>query len=78
MSDFLSSVAVLPALTLFAVVALATVSLALLWEGVRRWLKTRAATRALREVARRDTEAKAGTRDHALPSILNEDPDATP
>lgn len=75
MSDFLSSVTLLAALTLLAVVTLATVSAALIWEGVRRWLRSLAAARALRAVARKDEEVRGAG--GARPSILSEDPDAS-
>ena len=74
MSDFLSSVTLLAALTLLAVVTLATVSAALIWEGVRRWLRSLAAARALRAVARKDEEVRGAG--GARSSILSEDPDA--
>ncbi len=74
MQDFLTSVPVLPAATMFVVVALATVSLALLWEGVRRYLRSRAAARALRSVMRKE---EARSRAPVRTSILAEDPDAS-
>ena len=77
MSDFFSSVALIPALTMLVVVALATVSLAMLWEGMRRYFRSRAAGKALREVARKDEEARGLGQAQIRSSILNEDPDAS-
>lgn len=78
MSDQLSNLTLVPTLMLLLVVGLLTVSLALMWEGARRWLKSRAAAKALRAVAEKD----AGVRRRAKPeelrsSILNEDPNAS-
>ncbi len=77
MPDFLTSVTVLPAATLFVFVALITVSVALLWEGVRRYLKSRAASKALRAVARQDEQVRSLNQSPLRASILNEDPDAS-
>ena len=77
MSDFLSSVTLLPALTLLVVVALVTVSAALPWEGGRRWLRSLAAARALEAVARRDEKVQGAKGGGVRSSILNEDPDAS-
>lgn len=79
MSDLLGSLGTLPALTLVGVVALFTASLALLWESVRRWLRSRSAARALRAVVEGKEADRGGKkkRDDTRSSLLNEDPDAS-
>ncbi len=57
MPDFLASADLIAALAIFVIVALATISLALLWEGVRRWLRSRAASRVLQKVAQKEEQA---------------------
>ncbi len=77
MFDFLTSVTVLPTMAMLAVVALLTLSVTLLWEGVRRFLRSLAAARALRAVAQHDQEARGLKRGEPHSSILQEDPDAS-
>jgi tight adherence protein B len=50
MAELLESTDLVLAATIFVVVALGTVSFALLWEAVRRWLRDRAATQALQKI----------------------------
>ena len=76
MPDFLNSVALLPTLGLVALVALVTVSAALLWEAVRRYLKSRSAANALRMVTERDQSARRAA-EPVRSSILAEDRDAS-
>lgn len=78
MSDQLSNLTLVSTLMLVLVVGLITVSLALLWESVRRWLKSRAAARALRAVAEKEAGIEKAAKLAGLhASILNEDPDAS-
>lgn len=72
MSEFFSSVTLIPALSLVLLVILLTVSAALLWEGARRFLKSRAAGQALKNVAQRDEEIRGTGKSLPRSSILNE------
>ena len=61
MEDLIGSVDVVVLLTTFLVVALATLALALLWEGLRRYVRARRADRALQKVSTGDRPGGAGT-----------------
>lgn len=57
MTGFFDSLDLMLAGTIFAVVALATISFVLLWEGVRRGLRDRAATQALQKIGRKERDS---------------------
>jgi tight adherence protein B len=76
MSEFLAELTLPQVITILVVVALGTVSLALLWEGVRRGLRARAASRALRAVAS-PAERTAAKGEPTRSSLLHEDPNAS-
>lgn len=67
MSELLNSRGLILAITAFIVVALGTVAIGLLWEGVRRWLRAQSATSALRGISAarvqkgKDDAGKAGS-----------------
>ena len=76
MSGFLGALTLFQVITLLVVVGLFTVSLALLWEGVRRGLRARAAARALRQIAR-PAERVAAKGEPTRSNLLHDDPAAS-
>ncbi len=58
MMEAIGSLDLVLAAAVFATAALITLSLALLWEAVRRWLRERAASQALRRIGEREHEGQ--------------------
>jgi tight adherence protein B len=76
MSELFGELTLPQVITILVVVALFTVSLALLWEGVRRGLRARAATRALRAVANPADRVPAKG-EPTRSKLLHDDPNAS-
>lgn len=74
MTGFFDSLDLMLAGAIFAVVALATVSLVLLWESIRRWLRDRAATQALRKIGRKERDSGISSDDLGASSVVKEEP----
>jgi len=73
MADLLQSTDLVLAATIFVVVALATVALALVWEAVRGWLRDRAATQALQKIGGSDEGRRGGRRVLEETSVVKEE-----
>ncbi len=74
MMEALGTLDLVLAATVFATAALITLSLALLWEAVRRWLRERSATQALRRIGDREHDRSEDAPDRGERLVVEDRP----